>query len=89
MDGPGVQEPPGVLVDRSTASATSPLREEVFVQADNSGYMSDDSGARALSRGASRKLNKTLRQLNPFKVPGGEDVCLYAVPSILMLERNS
>ncbi len=55
-------------VDRSTASATSPLREEVVAGPEGSGYMSDDSNARNLTRGASRKLNKTLNKLNPFKV---------------------
>ncbi|CAL8461897.1 g1428 [Coccomyxa elongata] len=54
-------------VDRSTASATSPLRDELVAGPEGSGYMSDDSSTRNLTRGASRKLNKTLNKLNPFK----------------------
>jgi hypothetical protein len=59
---------PTLKVDRSTVSASSFQVEDLSPQEDAGGYMSDDAATRALSRG-SRKINKTLRQLNPFKVP--------------------
>ena len=61
------QGPPALIVDRSTASATSFLRDEVVPQEDAGGYMSDDAATRGHNRGT-RKINKTFRQLNPFKV---------------------
>lgn len=74
--GPQLQRPEEGEVNRSYQSATSLRREGAFQEPEHTGYMSDDSGARALTRGASRKLNKTLRQLNPFKVPARlSDVC--------------
>ena len=59
---------PALKVDRSTVSASSFQVEDLSLQEEAGGYMSDDAATRALSRG-SRKINKTLRQLNPFKVP--------------------
>ncbi len=75
-----------INVDRSTASATSPLREERVAQPEGSGYMSDDSNARNLTRGASRKLNKTLNKLNPFKVPQSRCLHCWLYPCTLKLE---
>lgn len=74
-----VQSGPTLDVDRSTASATSPLREELIAPPESSGYMSDDSTARNLTRGASRKLNKTLNKLNPFKVLQNQMFTVYIV----------
>ena len=59
---------PSLNVDRSTVSASAFVREELSPQEEAGGYMSDDAATRALRTGT-RKINKTLRQLNPFKVP--------------------
>ena len=59
---------PNLNVDRSTVSASAFVRDDLSPQEDAGGYMSDDAATRALRTGT-RKINKTLRQLNPFKVP--------------------
>ena len=74
-----------INVDRSTASATSPLREELAALPEGSGYMSDDSNARNLTRGASRKLNKTLNKLNPFKVLKSRCFVCWGYSSVQLL----
>ena len=76
-------------VDRSTASATSPLREELVAGPEGTGYMSDDSNARNLARGASRKLNKTLNKLNPFKVLPRQMIVLLVLVSRRVYISNS
>ena len=74
-----------INVDRSAASATSPLREEPVAVPEGSGYMSDDSNARNLTRVASRKFNKTLNKLNPFKVLESRCFLCWEYVNVLLL----
>ena len=63
------------LVDR-IRSATGSARpsEDLAPVPEGSGYMSDDTSSRSVSRGPRKSLNKALRQLHFLKVCSGFSV---------------